>query len=83
MSAVCQEVPLQSPISTAVITPLFSQEKKETVKTNYSLSDTVFAKAELKCDGRVCIWLGVSPVCRSGSMDRGSRVCNGVVFHVL
>lgn len=29
------------------------------MKTNYSLSDTVFAKAELKCDGRVCIWLGV------------------------
>lgn len=39
-----------------------AQEKKETVKTNYSLSDTVFAKAELKCDGRVCIWLGVSSV---------------------
>ncbi|CAN0091561.1 unnamed protein product [Scytosiphon promiscuus] len=36
------------------------QAKKETVKTNYSLSDTVFAKAELKCDGRVCIWLGAS-----------------------
>lgn len=37
-----------------------AQEKQERVKTNYSLSDTVFAKAELNCDGRVCIWLGVS-----------------------
>ncbi|CAM9819097.1 unnamed protein product [Ectocarpus sp. 6 AP-2014] len=36
------------------------QDKEETVKTNYSLADTVFAKAELKCDGRVCIWLGAS-----------------------
>lgn len=36
------------------------QAKSETVKTNYSLADTVFAKAELHCDGRVCIWLGAS-----------------------
>lgn len=31
----------------------------EKTRTTYSLSDTVFAKAELQCDGRVCIWLGV------------------------
>ena len=47
--------------STLSLSPCAAQEKKETVKTNYSLSDTVFAKAELNCDGRVCIWLGVSP----------------------
>ncbi|CAM9335575.1 unnamed protein product [Laminaria digitata] len=36
------------------------QAKQETVRTHYSLADTVFAQAELKCDGRVCIWLGAS-----------------------
>eukprot|EP00904_Undaria_pinnatifida_P013212 jgi/Undpi1/9020/HiC_scaffold_26.g11480.m1 len=36
------------------------QAKQETVRTYYSLADTVFAQAQLKCDGRVCIWLGAS-----------------------
>lgn len=58
---------------------LRKQAKSETVKTNYSLADTVFAKAELKCDGRVCIWLGVSTrrSTRGGSLARHMSRCPG------
>ncbi|CAM9867610.1 unnamed protein product [Discosporangium mesarthrocarpum] len=36
------------------------QAKKETLRSHYSLSDTLFSKAELSCNGQVCIWLGAS-----------------------
>lgn len=52
------------------------QDKEETVKTNYSLADTVFAKAELKCDGRVCIWLGVSVFLSSGECSSSKARLN-------
>lgn len=56
-----------------------SQEKEEKVKTNYSLSDTVFTKAELNCDGRVCIWLGVSRVLSRGENNGGEGPCMTVL----
>ncbi|CAM9092594.1 unnamed protein product [Chrysoparadoxa australica] len=34
------------------------REEEKTIRTNYSLADTVYATAELDGDGRVCIWLG-------------------------
>ena len=27
--------------------------------THYSLADTMYAKADVECNGTVCLWLGV------------------------
>ena len=36
------------------------QEENETLSTHYNLADTIFAKATVPCDGRVCLWLGAN-----------------------
>jgi len=36
------------------------QENDETVITRYNLADTIYAKAELECDGTVNLWLGAN-----------------------
>lgn len=35
-------------------------ENDETVVTRYSLADTIFAKAEVECNGTVNLWLGAN-----------------------
>lgn len=39
---------------------------EETVTTHYSLCDTVYAKAQVECNGIVCLWLGVRPPAKQG-----------------
>ncbi|CAM9543449.1 unnamed protein product [Phaeothamnion confervicola] len=36
------------------------QVEAEKLRVNFNLSDTVYANAEVECDGRVCIWLGAN-----------------------
>jgi prefoldin subunit 5 len=36
------------------------QGSAEKIKTHYNLADTVYGRAELEGDGRVCIWLGAN-----------------------
>ena len=35
------------------------QEGGEGLTTHYSLADTIYAKADVECNGTVCLWLGV------------------------
>lgn len=35
------------------------QEAGEGLATHYSLADTIYAKADVECNGTVCLWLGV------------------------
>jgi len=33
---------------------------KEPIQTHYSLADTIYAKADVECNGEVCLWLGAN-----------------------
>lgn len=35
-------------------------DDKEPIQTHYSLADTIYAKAEVECNGEVCLWLGAN-----------------------
>jgi hypothetical protein len=41
-------------------THIHTQEAGEGLTTHYSLADTIYAKADVECNGTVCLWLGVS-----------------------
>lgn len=42
------------------LTPdIYAQEAGEGMTTHYSLADTMYAKADVECNGTVCLWLGV------------------------
>ncbi|EKU21323.1 prefoldin subunit 3 [Nannochloropsis gaditana CCMP526] len=36
------------------------QAEGEALTTHYNLADTIYAKAEVACHGRVCLWLGAN-----------------------
>lgn len=38
---------------------VYTQEAGEGMATHYSLADTIYAKADVECNGTVCLWLGV------------------------
>jgi Prefoldin subunit len=49
------------------------QGSAEKVKIHYNLADTVYGRAELERDGRVCIWLGANVMLEySSSQDAHS-----------
>lgn len=49
------------------------QEKQESLTTNYNLADTVYAKAHIECNGKVCLWLGVRTCHHHHSLDDHSH----------